>query len=72
MDDIIKIRVLENEELIKKIYALEKEIRVLKQKRRINTDFISKHCIHCWVRYEYGYSYGVASKICTKCNIIRD
>ena len=71
MDNLIKIRILENEELIKQIYTLEKKIKSLKEKHSQNTNFITNNCIHSWVRYDYGYSYGVTSKICTKCNILR-
>lgn len=64
-------KIEENKLLNKKILKLEKELRLLKQKRKRNNSYISNNCKHKWEYDNRFFCYDERAKVCSICNTLR-
>jgi len=55
-----------------KIIELNKEIKALKNEKKMNNIFIFENCEHEWVLAREYFQYDERPNKCTKCNLVRN
>lgn len=68
---MIQEKINRNRDIDNEISKLEKQIKLLKNEKKININYILKNCKHKWVLDTSYFQYDERPNKCKKCNMMR-
>lgn len=71
-DTIINETLVRNKEIRFEIIELTKQIKLLREEKKMNDIFIFNNCEHNWILDRSYFQYDERPNRCTKCNLVKN